>query len=408
MRARSTVLRKVRKLGALVRDIRIRRRRDIIMHPVGLRAPEVPYVIVPDILPTRHDIHIAERLLAAYRRSVAEENARGLTPPDDLWALLRTLQPTFFAALHQEDPSRLAAYLCNMSRHDATHGTVQGAVEYRKIRRRPRYRAFLALMAKDKLVSLAEAVGAITCENPEQGSWGRNLHLDLDLLVEETERVLGMDISPPPIDGGLLKICSSKALYNERDINAIFTAHSLCQIVDFRRNPSVCEIGAGSGRVVYWSHRMGVRAYTLLDLPHINVIQGFYLLKSLADTKITLYGEPGANEDGERIAILPYFCTADMRSPRFDLILNQDSFPEIHEETVRDYLSWIKQASRRFFLSINHESQPPSSGTTPQLNVSKMVEDAGGFTRASRAQYWLRRGYVSELYSVDFPASVSE
>jgi len=59
----------------------------------------------------------------------------------------------------------LARYLCNMSRQDATIGTVQGDQEFKKISRDSNYRQFIALMTKDKLVSLAEAVGAIPCEN---------------------------------------------------------------------------------------------------------------------------------------------------------------------------------------------------------------------------------------------------
>ena len=58
-----------------------------------------------------------------------------------------------------------------MSRQDATVGTVQGDAEHAKIVAIPAYRQFLALHAKDKLVSLAEAVGAIAVENPEAGVW---------------------------------------------------------------------------------------------------------------------------------------------------------------------------------------------------------------------------------------------
>jgi hypothetical protein len=80
--------------------------------------------------------------------------------------------------------------------------------------------------------------------------------------------------------------------------------------------------------------------------------------------------------------------------------VNQDSFPEIHRETVLEYLDWIKRASRRFFYSINHESRPRGYGVELQQNVPQLVEQVGGYTRLSRIPYWLRRGYVAELYRV--------
>jgi hypothetical protein len=56
--------------------------------------------------------------------------------------------------------------------------------------------------------------------------------------------------------------------------------------------------------------------------------------------------------------VLPYFSTDDIGPNQFDLILNQDSFPEINREAVLRYLAWIKEASRQLFYSINHESRP--------------------------------------------------
>lgn len=103
--------------------------------------------------------------------------------PEDLWTSIATQQPSFFEVLKSGDSQRLATYLCNMSRHDATQGTVQGAAEYRHLKHSAGYRQFAARMAKDKLVSLAEAVGALPCENPEQAVWGRSFRLGSEDLA---------------------------------------------------------------------------------------------------------------------------------------------------------------------------------------------------------------------------------
>jgi hypothetical protein len=396
----TSLLPRVRRIPAILQGLYLNRRDSVIAHSVGLRKPGIPSLIVPDLQPTDRDRLIAERLLGAYAKCRADEAARRSTPKPDVWSRIREQQSGFLQILDSNDPSTLAGYLCNMSRHAATTGTVQGDLEFKRIRKSSSYRRFITLQAKDKLVSLAEAVGAIPCENPEQGAWGKSLHVDIDLLVEKIEQVLGLDISPPPIDGGLLKIRSAKALFNERDLNALFAAWRLKQILARTEAASICEIGAGSGRVAYWSHRLGFSSYAILDLPHINVIQGYYLLKSLPDARMILYGESDRIQVTNRIAILPYFRIDAIEPDQFDLVLNQDSFPEINRDTVLEYLVWIKKASRQFFCSINHESRPRSAGGDLQISVPELVGEVGGYRRVSRVPYWLRRGYVEELYTI--------
>ena len=364
------------------RQAEFKRQVEILAHSFGKSLPDIPCLIVPDIEERERDVVIAERILRAYQRA-----SRSHKPPSpDVWTFIKKSQASFLTMLDQGDPRRLAAYLCNMSRHDATTGTVQGNKEYDRIRRDSSYRRFLALMAKDKLLSLAEAVGVLPCENPEQGAYGQNFKIDGGELVEKISKVIGIDIAPPEIDGGLFKIKTGSAFFGERDLNAIFTAYTLRQ----HGAHSVCEIGAGSGRVAYWSYRLGIRSYALVDLPHINAIQSFYLLKALPDASVSLCGE----SSGE-IEILP--CDADI-TRRFDLVLNQDSFPELSGDTVNRYLGWIKGHASEF-LSINHESKPEFQGKR-QLSVADLIREIRGFSRQSRTPYWLRKGYVMEFYKV--------
>ena len=244
-------------------------------------------------------------------------------------------------------------------------------------------------MTKDKLVSLAEAFGVIACENPEQGVFGESLYLDTETLAKGISKKLGFPATPPPIDGGLLKIVAGHALFNERDLNAIFTAFTLATY----KPSSVCEIGAGSGRVAYWSHRLGMRRYILVDLPHINAVQGFYLLKALPDAAIRLHGEPLPEAE---LAVLP--VSAIETVGKVDVVLNQDSFPEIDRDVVIGYLEWIKRNARRF-ISINHESKPRHR-LGQQLSVPELIAEVGGLRLKSRNPYWLRKGYVIEVYEV--------
>jgi hypothetical protein len=373
------------------------RRGRIVTHDPGRRPSDVEVAFVPDLEPTERDVVVAGRLLAAYRRSRREEEERGAGAPLDLWWHIRSGQRAYQELLDRGDAAALAAYLCNVCRQDATRGIAQGDELYHRVRRDPAFRAYAALLMKDRLVSLAEAVGAVPPENPEQGSWGESLHLPVGELVGRVESVLGMPIEPPAVDGGILKLVSPRGWFSTCDLDAIYTAWLLRQLL--AGPAAIAEIGGGQGRVAYWCWRLGFRSYTIFDLPHVNVLQGFYLSKSLPEAPVTLYGEKAGEEGEEGIRILPWHCIFGAAPRRFDLVLNQDSFPEIAAETVRAYLERITVVSRRYFLSINHESRPPSAEGV-QLNVAEEVERVGGYRRLARMQYWLRRGYVAELYAV--------
>jgi len=138
----------------------------------------------------------------------------------------------------------------------------------------------------------------------------------------------------------------------------------------------------------------------LIDLPHINVLQGFYLIKTLPDAKVSLYGEDYQSDGGGVcVQVMPPFVLSQLSQNSFDLVINQDSFPEINSSIVSDYLVWIK-LSTKLFLSINHESKPNSINGTLQNNVSELIANVGGFIRRTRQPYWPRKGYVCELYDI--------
>lgn len=395
----ATFFRKARRAFELGKDILRGRRSAVFARPMD--GVKVQGNFVSDIEPTAADVAICERLLRAYARATQDRAQYEGSQSEDIWTAIARRQGAFFQVLGSNNPSQLAAYLCNMSRHDATHGTVQGEVEYRHLKRSARYRTYIGRMAKDKLVSLAEALGAIPSENPEQGSWARNGDLGEADLAKKIEAALGISIIPPAIDGGLFKVGLDPYRFGERDCNAIYTAWLMRQLLAQDRSVSVCEIGGGVGRVAYWATQQGIDKYTLLDLPHINVLQGFYLLKALPDAHVLLYGESQETfaSLGKAIRVMPGFTCKAGSGQSFDLVLNQDSFPEIHEGIVLDYLKWIK-ASAPVFLSINHESQPNLGNGALQNNVPHLIAGMGGFSRESRNQYWLRRGYVTEVYRV--------
>jgi hypothetical protein len=410
-RAIQTVERVAPRLGTALNIPARRRRRLLLQHHVGWRRPVRSSQFVPTRHPDAGDIAIAERLNRAYRAAEASGPVIPGQRHPDQWTLVYRQQNRFVSLLGRDDAPALAAYLCNAARHDASNGILQGDYEYRLLSSDTAYREWADLLIRDKLVSLAEAVGAAPAENPEAtfatGSLRRTAP---GPLVHGISARLGIDIAPPDVDGDLFKLDTGRGQFGVRDLLSIYTAHLVrgalrgVQEGNGRGAPQVCEIGAGSGRVAYWCRKLGLSGYTIVDLPHVNVVQGYYLLKALPQDRIVLYGEPGWEEAVNCVRILPAHAATGPDGHAYDLVLNQDSFPEMSLQTVLDYVAWIKQVGAGgLLMSINHESKAKygrgaSQGT--HVCVPEAVEQLGGLERIDRNPFWLRRGYVTELYRV--------
>lgn len=83
---------------------------------------------------------------------------------------------------------------------------------------------------------------------------------------------------------------------------------------------------------------------------------------------------------------------------KFDLFLNQDSFPEMSQEVAIEYLEWIS-TSRKNLISINHENEPRGTDGNLQNRVGSLFLEIKEYGLISRQQYWLRRGYAVETWS---------
>ncbi len=105
-----------------------KQRNNIFLHQFN-KSPSLEYFIVPDIIAEEKDIYYSERLLLAYHKASKDySNAES-----DLWSINSKYQAKFFGLLKDNNPKKLAQYLCNMNKEDATIGTVQGNYEYQRL-----------------------------------------------------------------------------------------------------------------------------------------------------------------------------------------------------------------------------------------------------------------------------------
>jgi hypothetical protein len=89
-----------------------------------------------------------------------------------------------------------------------------------------------------------------------------------------------------------------------------------------------------------------------------------------------------------------------MADGTFRITANQDSFPEINRRIFDEYVQQIRRTTSGFFLSINHEGEQEIAGGEKHLHVSKLLSANPHFHRMYRSPYWLRGGYVEELYRI--------
>ncbi len=120
-------------------------------------------------------------------------------------------------------------------------------------------------------------------------------------------------------------------------------------------------------------------------------------MRAFPEKKIKLYGEEVLNPE---FIFLPYFLFSEQPENTFDIVVNQDSMPEIMESIVIDYLKAIKKNTKSFFVSVNQESKPPRHRKDKQNRVFDLVQKVGGYKLFSRNLFWIRKGYVEEVFKI--------
>jgi hypothetical protein len=341
--------------------------------------------------PGAADLALAERLIAAYARATAGDAQR-----DGMWGT-ETFQHrhrALLAALNAHDARDLAETLASVFRSDIVLGMAAGSMGFEESSRLGRRLFWLGTVSK--LTSLGEALGATAVENPEQGAVAVGLSGGLESLVDGIEAALGITIDFPDV-GAAYGVLASGRLITPDTPDQIYGAARLLAAIGLHlpdaaaTPPRVVEIGGGYGGMAYWFLRLRTAPYTIVDLPVVNVIQGYFLAQALGHDAVALYGEPAG-----AVTILPDHALADIPQP-FDVLANKDSMPEIPREALLNYLAWARTGCSGLFYSYNQEARAVVDGA-PQSVVSEALAQTGGFTRVRRDPSWLRRGYAEEIY----------
>lgn len=346
---------------------RHRRERDYLASPGRSTNPRI-----------RDDLHLVTRLLAAYKRAFSYAHYG-----DGTWR-------AFFEKRHKDlhqlfmsgDARSAAMVLRDPAASDLHYGfDTTYAGQTRIWAESAHEHALYATDCKMHLVTLAEAVGLIRVENPENYSPALKSPAGpgTDALLARLDGAFGLKIdfpNPFPNEFGLK---TERGVAGYRAIHALYQAYRIHSV----QPRSVVEIGGGMGRTAYYCFLLGERDYAIVDLPFTAISHGYFLGCLLGEEAVVLDGEPY-----RRDAIKLQSPDTFLRSKRkYDLFVNVDSLTEIPPAVAWPYYEAIKDRGK-LFLSINHEA-----------NSHRVHVDIEG-VKHSRFPYWMRRGYVEELYSL--------
>lgn len=240
-----------------------------------------------------------------------------------------------------------------------------------------------AKTCKMKLLTLGDALGVTSLDNPESYcAYPEPARApETDELLEGIERALGFRIDFPNPFPNEFGLATKRGIAGYRAINALYQAHRIKTLVARIRNPRILEIGGGTGRTAYYAHKLGLKNYSIVDLPFTAISQGYFLGRTLGLDSIAADGDPETTDAIKLYAPDTFFA----RPERYDLIVNVDSMTEMGLEAASAYGKAIRSRAARF-LSINHESN--------EFTVRQLPD----FAPEMRYPYWMRRGYVEELY----------
>lgn len=125
-----------------------------------------------------------------------------------------------------------------------------------------------------------------------------------------------------------------------------------------------CEIGGGLGQQAYAT---AISAnlpctYVDFDLPELLFTASYFLLESLPEKRIMLYGEDSLdNIKNYDIALLPNFTLPFITDNTSDLFFNYSSFPEIEPDILEEYYRQLCRILKPngLLLHINHGCGTP-------------------------------------------------
>ncbi|WP_218586105.1 MULTISPECIES: putative sugar O-methyltransferase [unclassified Pseudomonas] len=344
------------------------------------------------------DTSISKRIITRYQiLKATDSGTQELIPEESMWGVLRLEYYGELCKLVESENSELLAnHYAKIFRTEAvngySYGTTFDSAAFRW--------AYLPIGIELSVVTLAEHLGILRAKTHEQGQiayW--RLSFTEEQLMDKLESHFGFRIEAPRFGDPRGILFGGRFLVRET-CSHLYTAQRIQEIINRQgidEPLKIVEIGGGYGGTCYWLRKLlgdRIARYVIVDLPEVGLVQS-YFLGSAASESLVLEGE---RLEGvlSPIQLIPYF---DLEKIDFqpNVLINQDSMPEMPESEVDRYLAWGVKSLNGLFISFNQEAYSPWAGT-PQVHVPTAVAKYPHYRRVSRETSWDRRGYVEEAY----------
>lgn len=347
---------------------------------------------------------LARRIIAYYKKTNEEYPVEA----SGIWAYLSTLKKDVHKILLKEDIDSLLNVLNNPATSMLLHGFDFPTAQSIKNIGNPMWLLHYRNLCEGSLRRMAEALAVIPMVYPEAygitSDTQSNTVISVSTLLERIESKLSIQVTFPNGYENALGLYTERGVASFRAIQSLFQAFRISQIVGplVRENgenqvgePTILEIGGGTGRTAFYAFKMGFRNYTIVDLPLTGIVQAYFLSKSLGLEHLSLDGEKRLPYGVHLLsppALFKESATSKAADSAFldrvdyDVIVNFDSLVEMSREDALRYMEFIINNGKIFF-SVNRESK---SFTARGLLDHFQVD-------AVRNPYWLRQGYAEEI-----------
>jgi len=286
----------------------------------------------------------------------------------------------------RNDKSKIMDILDNPSKYNVFYG-FDNNCEYAL--KNPRYSDYFENdeLVIDKILNLAEYLGILRHNNPEQY---RIIFKkpSIDNLINEIEKKINIELKFENVFPGEKGVKTQKGIVSNREIQAIYHAYKIKKIFKKNNYKNVLEIGGGLGRTAFYCYKFGIKNYTAVDLLIPQICQLNYLSRVLSEEDVVNEKQILNLENLEnKIKIISPNYLFNNKT-KYDLIFNSDSITEIDALSQNKYVSFIRE-NAKYFYSINHESNKNKvSDLFSEVKVAEFDKNL----------YWLRKGYLEEHF----------